>query len=117
MDEISSVGAAFTISSIYRSYADQKRVFDTYPKGQAANPGKSNHGWGIAVDISELYLSGGIKKYDLQRNIRAGNKYKLIAGIGKKYYWYHPYLLRNNDGTDETWHFEYWGPAPGDVVI
>jgi hypothetical protein len=120
MDEISSVGAGFTISSMYRSYADQERVYQKYKSnpGQAAPAGKSNHGWGIAVDISDLYIDKGTKKYAIQQAMRASNKWKLIAGIGKKYNWYLPYLLRDDAGTDETWHFEYWGPAPaGDATV
>jgi LAS superfamily LD-carboxypeptidase LdcB len=125
---MTSIGTSMVITSAFRTFAKQKELERTL-KEQAAPAGSSNHGWGIAIDINELYIRPEFRKttdkkgntisikriydYEQQQSIRKGNTYKLIASIAKKYGWYHPYLMRDNVKTDETWHFEYWGPAPG----
>lgn len=128
MDEMTSIGVSITITSCFRTFAHQQAIEKKYKRPQAAKAGTSNHGWGVAIDINELYIHeerttkdakgnkiiiSRTKDFTLQQSIRQGNTYKLIAGIGKKYDWYNPYLLRDSSGADEPWHFEYWGPAPG----
>lgn len=43
----------FKINSAYRTYDDQVRVREAYPKTSAV-PGTSNHGFGLAVDFATL---------------------------------------------------------------
>jgi len=82
------------------------------------------HGYGIAVDFSNLYqrvrkvvnkngkLEASVSPADnLQARI-SSPEYKQIAEIGVKYGWYNPWRLSDNLGKqDEIWHFEYWGQA------
>lgn len=78
------------------------------------NLGGGPHGYGIAVDFSNLYqIVGGSTSTTVNLNARKQNpSYREIAEIGAKYGWYNPWRLSDNAGTmDEIWHFEYWGQA------
>jgi hypothetical protein len=92
-----------------------------------SNTGDGPHGYGIAVDFSNLNqlvkLGTGTASKDPIVNKNARIKYPIytqIAQIGAKYGWYNPWRLsdslvgKNAKGKpfiDEIWHFEYWGPA------
>lgn len=98
-DELKSNGVNFLISSAVRF---------------GSNTGGGAHGYGVAVDFSNLYQAvGGAKTPAANLNARIQTPdYKTIAEIGKKYGWYNPWRLSDTSGTlDELWHFEYWGPA------
>jgi hypothetical protein len=86
------------------------------------NTGAGPHGYGVAVDFSNLYqLVGGSKDPNVNKNARIKyDIYSKIAFLGTKYGWYNPWRLSdsrvgtNSNGDpfiDEMWHFEYWGPA------
>jgi hypothetical protein len=111
----------FNISHIpeaaYRTYAQQSSGVGR------ATPGFSPHGWGGAVDIQQLVTAQKIAA-GLPVTAKAGraagavpaakvretnNLYKWLATNGPTYGWYNPYRLADNSGTDECWHFEYWG--------
>ena len=78
-----------------------------------SNTGAGPHGYGIAVDFSNLYQKvGGSKDKTINLNARKTYKpYEKIARIGKKYGWYNPWRLSDNFNVEEIWHFEYWGEA------
>ena len=59
-------------------------------------------------DIIMFEAEGAYTKVYLKG--RKTDAYKKIAEIGVKYGWYNPWRLSDNAGTDEIWHFEYWGP-------
>lgn len=104
-------GISFTISSAYRSTYHQKRA------GTATN---SPHEYGGAIDIAELYAAlnpPGSMKAEPNAIVRNSNSlYKWLEENGPKYGWYNPYRLRNNQGQNEVWHWEFWGdPTPGNV--
>ena len=108
----------FTISSAYRPLADQVRLYKKYPKGQAAKPGSSIHGWGCAIDFGEIandckVKGGGIKGRTgaaVNQKVRQTNPlYRWLSVYGPKYGWYNPARLADNSGNDEAWHWEYWG--------
>jgi len=108
-DEITSAGLCFTVSSVFRSYEEQvalkKRLGD-----KAATPRTSAHGWGIAIDIRELYrLVGGSISNSVNANGRKSKAYKFIASVAAKHGWYNPYRLAGGGSKAEVWHFEYWG--------
>ena len=107
--EISSNGFCFTVSSVFRTFAEQQAVKAS--KGDAAaTPGSSPHGWGIAIDISELWgIVGGSIDPIVNAEGRQNPAYKYIASIAAKHGWYNPYRLADGAGMDEIWHFEYWG--------
>lgn len=113
-EEITKQGGCMTVSSIFRTYAQQvavKAKKEKEGKGKsAAKPGTSPHGWGIAIDISELYqLVNGDSSPSLNASAREKDIYKFIASTGEKFGWYNPWRLADGSGVDECWHFEYWG--------
>lgn len=82
----------------YRTYERQVSMYKRLGPGTAAKPGNSNHGWGLAVDIS----IGGRYNYGSQL-------YKWLFENGWKFGWYNPVKLRDKVGNDEAWHWEYHG--------
>ena len=66
--------------------------------GNAATPGTSNHGFGVAVDI------GDGTGFD-------GDSYKWLKANARKYNWEHPHWARpkSEGGKGEPWHFEWVG--------
>jgi len=106
--EMQSKGIKYRVSSAYRS---QKHQSGLGGGKTVASPGSSPHGVGGALDFANLYqLVGGSgnPKVNLTRG-RLTAEYKQLAEIGAKYGWYNPWRLSDNSGTDECWHFEYWG--------
>lgn len=102
----------FKINSAYRTYSDQATVFGTNcsnspfngascvarpGKGQAAKPGTSNHGFGLAVDFANQNLS---------KLTTSMEQYKwLLANAGKFGFRRLPW---GNKGENwEAWHWEY----------
>lgn len=84
--------------SSYRDYAAQEYFYRTMPRGMAARPGTSDHGWGRAIDL---------KTPAMQAWMRAN---------GQRFGW-HPDGLSFKP-TPEPWHFVWrpgvWsGPDPG----
>jgi hypothetical protein len=102
----------YNISSAYRSKQQQASLSST--QNNAAQPGFSPHGWGGALDFSNLYrLVGGSTNSNLNLQARVNNpiSYTRFAELGAVYGWYNPWRLSDNFGIDEIWHFEYWGPV------
>ncbi|MGO0605537.1 D-alanyl-D-alanine carboxypeptidase family protein [Brevibacterium linens] len=85
------------ITDAYRDLAEQEYLFDTKPKGMAATPGKSNHGWALAVDYGT-----GINRFGTQQH----EWMKKNAG---KYGWQHPDWAQQGQRNAEAWHWEYYG--------
>jgi len=103
---------SYTVSSAYRSIQHQAGLSKT-PKKGVASAGSSPHGWGGAIDFSNLYrLVGGSTNPGVNLKARVDNNiYTQIAELGALYGWYNPWRLSDNAGVDEMWHFEYWGPV------
>jgi hypothetical protein len=108
----------FVISSAYRPLADQIRLYKSLPRKQAATPGSSIHGWGCAIDFGDIAAdcrikAGGTKGRTgpaVNQRVRQTNPvYRWLSIYGPKYGWYNPYRLCDGTGTDEAWHWEYWG--------
>lgn len=57
-DYIRSTGERLYVSSTYRSFEDQQRVFDEEGPEIAALPGTSEHQTGLAVDVYTMYHAG-----------------------------------------------------------
>jgi len=109
-DEMIAKGVPYRVSSAYRSQRQQAGIAGGRT---VAKPGRSAHGVGGALDFQNLYrLVGGTgdPKVNLEQGRKTGD-YKQLAEIGAKYNWYNPWRLSDNRGTDECWHFEYWGPV------
>jgi hypothetical protein len=84
--------------SSYRTYDQQVQLYQNYLDGGslAAQPGTSNHGWGLAVDVAT-------------QDMRA-----MIDRIGRQYGWAKEW----SDAPSEWWHLKYragvWsGSDPG----
>jgi hypothetical protein len=88
-DKINLVG---DISDSYRDLAGQEYMYKTKPKGMAAKPGTSKHGWGLALDIGTSASQNWINKN------------------GSAYGWGLPNWAK---GGFEPWHFEKLGASPG----
>lgn len=126
---------SFSIGSGYRTFDTQ--VQTKYKQGRgAASPGKSNHGWGTTIDISELYSVAETTAYDMNKTLPAANKvdkfsptvhdsirktnrlYQWLSRNAPLYGWVNPEWAKDGKGTvDECWHWEYqaWPSLPSTV--
>lgn len=91
-------GTDLTISSAYRDYATQV-VLKATKGALAATPGESNHGWGLAVDLSGLGPEGSTQHAWLRAN-------------APTYGWSHPSWARIGGSSPEAWHWEFTGSPP-----
>ncbi|GAA3165034.1 hypothetical protein GCM10010466_64890 [Planomonospora alba] len=85
-------GKPMCVTDAYRSLAEQQSVYYRRP-GFAAVPGRSNHGWGLAVD-----LCGGVQNF---RSV----EFNWVEANGKKFGWIHPDWAYSS--PFEPWHWEY----------
>ncbi|MBO9553790.1 D-alanyl-D-alanine carboxypeptidase family protein [Cellulomonas sp.] len=86
-------GVDLCLSSGYRTLAQQRAV-KAQKGGLAAAPGKSNHGWGLAVDLCQDQTSGA--------------KWTWLNENGPTYGWQNPaWAQPGGSGPHERWHWEY----------
>lgn len=78
----------------YRSFAEQAALFKQKP-GLAAPAGRSNHGWGIAIDFSGADWNTPVFKWLSENAARFG-----LA---------HPSWAQQDGSRPEPWHWEYVG--------
>ena len=89
-------GHAICMTDSYRDYATQVQVFRSKPN-LAATPGRSQHGWGQAVD-----LCGGIQT--------AGTApYLWLKANSTAYGFVHPDWAEPTGSRPEPWHWEFQG--------
>ena len=67
-------------------------------KGEAAKPGTSNHGWGLAFDFNTHYQG----KSGFQ-----SETYNWMLYNAPRFGFHSPLILRDGAGTDESWHIEW----------
>jgi hypothetical protein len=80
----------------YRPYDWQLQALDEFGSGQVAEPGTSNHGWALAVDVP------------VDDGFRFGKpEFEWLAANGPRLGWHHPEWARAGGGREEPWHFEY----------
>jgi len=99
---------SWTLTSAYRDRTHQASLGK---KKTVAKVGSSAHGWGGAIDISELFKEvngSGDPKVNAKGRARSA-LYKWFSINGPKYGWYNPYRLADMSGIAEMWHWEYWG--------
>ena len=95
-----ATGAPLCVTDSYRNYAGQVDVFRRKPS-LAATPGRSQHGWGLAVD-----LCGGVQTFGTE----ASAWMQAYAG---RFGWFHPSWAEPGGSRPEAWHWEYaGGPRP-----
>lgn len=101
VDELLAAATAANITmkvnSCYRTYEDQVRVKNQMGK-LAATPGRSNHGFGLAVDFGN---AGGAKLTPSME------QYKWLTANASKYGFHRlPYNPKHPESW-ESWHWEY----------
>lgn len=89
-------GQPMCVTDSYRSYDEQVRVRAARP-GFAAVPGRSNHGWGTAVD-----LCGGVERFDSAEHAWLRLNAPLFG-------WFHPAWAGRAGSLPEPWHWEFSG--------
>lgn len=90
---VARFGADLCLSSGYRTFAQQRSVKATRG-GLAAAPGKSNHGWGLAVDLCSIETSG--------------QRWAWLNENAPLYGFDNPAWARpGGSGPYEKWHWEY----------
>jgi zinc D-Ala-D-Ala carboxypeptidase len=86
-------GRDMCVTDAYRTLAEQ-RVLKRQKGGMAAVPGKSNHGWGLAIDL----CPGDTR----------GEAWDWISENSSVYGWENPaWAQRSGSGPYEPWHWEY----------
>ncbi len=95
-------GIDLAISYSYRTYAKQLEKWANYQAGGnvAAQPGASNHGWALALDLNIARISSTDWRPMPGLSAERFNWLKQHAGR----YGYH-----NNDASSEPWHWDYEG--------
>jgi len=90
-------GKPLYLSDAYRTLAEQKRLKIT--KGAfAAQPGTSNHGWGLAIDMASRI------------NVDGSDEHRWMEANGPYFGWINPWWAENyipRDGQHEPWHWEF----------
>ncbi|UZN04609.1 M15 family metallopeptidase [Cellulomonas sp. S1-8] len=90
---VSRFGTDLCLSSGYRTLAQQRSV-KAQKGGLAATPGKSNHGWGLAMDFCSIQTSGA--------------RWTWLNDNAPTYGWENPsWAVRGGSGPYEPWHWEY----------
>ena len=96
-------GKTLGITSTYRSLEKQREI-KASKGGLAATPGRSTHGWGLAVDISV----GGRLNF-------GGAVYQWLDKNAGEFGWENPSWARKGGSLSEAWHWEYIGEWDGRV--
>jgi LAS superfamily LD-carboxypeptidase LdcB len=95
------LGGPIGVTDSYRSYAAQVDV--RARKGSlAATPGRSNHGWGLALDL----VTGGWDTPTM----------RWLEANASRYGWFHPEWAQRDGGNPEHWHWEYAGGEPPPIA-
>lgn len=81
------------LESGYRTLGEQRRL-KAIKGGLAATPGKSNHGWGLAIDLCRTAIAGASLQW--------------LSDNGPTFGWVNPaWAKRGGSGPYEPWHWEY----------
>lgn len=87
-------GVTIRLTDSYRTYAQQVELKKRKPR-EAAEPGHSRHGWGLAFDIAV----GGY----------GSAAYKWLAANGARFGFANPAWARQGGSKPEPWHWEFVG--------
>ena len=86
-------GRDLCVTDGYRTLSEQ-RIVKRQKGGMAAVPGRSNHGWGLAIDLCPTDTRG--------------EAWSWIRENGSVYGWENPaWAQRSGSGPYEPWHWEY----------
>jgi len=88
------------INDAYRDYEGQVQAREDWCRrgkcNNAADPGTSNHGWALAVDIQVGWNDA---------------EYQWLKQNGSLYGWVHPPFAEPGGSAPEPWHWEFAGLA------
>lgn len=90
------LGRPLCVTDGYRTLGEQRALRRTKP-GLAARPGTSEHGWGLALD-----LSCGVQSFRT-------SAHAWMAGNATRFGWVLPQWARRGGSKPEPWHWEYIG--------
>ena len=93
---LAATGAPLCMTDSYRDFPSQVDVFRRKP-ALAATPGRSQHGWGLAVD-----LCGGVQVF-------GSEAHRWMQANAAAFGWVHPGWARAGGSRPEAWHWEYAG--------
>lgn len=101
--------------SMYRPIEGQEAIdAGRGGSGVGAAPGTSNHGWGLAIDITTLVPGSGNPKYpgyDKRRMLETP-EYRWLAANAHRFGWGHPAWAKpggaQNTAKEEPWHWEFF---------
>ena len=68
----------------------------------AARPGKSNHGWGMAIDIDRQKVYGTRNESEIWKS----KEYEWLLKNAPNFGWHHPEWAQQGGGNPESWHWE-----------
>lgn len=86
---------------MYRSYEDQVAL----SSGAGATPGRSNHGWGLAIDVQSLVNAQNRSGFAAAIQ---SPEYQWLQANAYKYGFGHPDWARDPDRKPEAWHWEFF---------
>ncbi len=91
---LAATGAPLCLTDSYRDFPSQVDVFRRKPH-LAATPGRSQHGWGLAVD-----LCGGVQTF-------GSEAHRWMQANAPAFGWVHPGWAGIGGSRPEAWHWEY----------
>lgn len=89
-------GADACVTDSFRSLDEQHAVYASKPT-LAAEPGTSDHGFGVALD-----LCGGVESF-------SSEQHAWFADVGPEHGWINPDWAQPTGSRPEPWHWEYVG--------
>ena len=90
------LGEPICVTDGYRTLAEQQQLRRIKPR-LAARPGSSEHGWGLAVD-----LSCGVQSF-------RSEEHAWLVANASEYGWFLPDWARRGGSRPEPWHWEFSG--------
>ena len=111
------------INSAFRTLSEQQGIKSQYNSSKlSATPGRSNHGWGIAIDFQFLEKNGNVirnfitvKDGDKVKDVANPEGFKLSVNESARwlldYSYQYGFLIPEGLRGNEFWHFEYHGRA------
>lgn len=90
-------GEPICLTDGYRTLGEQQQLRRTKPRF-AARPGSSEHGWGLAVD-----LSCGVQSF-------RSDRHAWLVAHAAEHGWFLPEWAQRGGARPEPWHWEYAGP-------